>query len=148
MDSNENAIKDERTRRIEENRLCLMQSIKQKEEKEKEKEEARKQSSPLFRFKHLISSMKNKVTDVSSLGLTDFPVEEETVPEPKTGEGDIPVSPDTGDETEPDKTSGNADLQAVLDNISGRYAIVAFTCLEEVDTESLLKTGLGILILI
>lgn len=145
MDSNENAIKDERERRIEENRLCLMQSIKQKEEKEKEKEEARKQSSPLFRFKHLISSMKNKVTDVSSLGLTDFPVEEETVPEPKTGEGDIPVSPDTGDETEPDKTSGNADLQAVLDNISGRYAIVAFTCLEEVDTESLLKTGLTVL---
>lgn len=148
MDSNENAIKDERTRRIEENRLCLMQSIKQKEEekkKEKEKKEARKQSSPLFRFKHLISSVKNKVTDVSSLGLTDFPVEEETVSEPKTGEGDIPVSPDTGDETEPDKTSGNTDLQAVLDNISGRYAIVAFTCLDEVDTESLLKTGLAVL---
>ena len=39
MDSNENAIKNERERRIEENRLCLMQSIKQKEEKEKEKEE-------------------------------------------------------------------------------------------------------------
>ena len=145
MDSNENAIKNERERRIEENRLCLMQSIKQKEEKEKEKEEARKQSSPLFRFKHLMSSMKNKVTDVSSLELTDFPVEEETVPEPKTEKGDIPVSPDTGDETEPDKTSGNADLQAVLDNISGRYAIVAFTCLEEVDTESLLKTGLTVL---
>ena len=86
MDSNENAIKNERERRIEENRLCLMQSIKE-EEKEKEKKEARKQSSPLFRFKHLISSMKNKVTDVSSLGLTDFPVEEEAVPEPKTGEG-------------------------------------------------------------
>lgn len=162
MDSNENAIKNERERRIEENRICLMQSIKQKEretlarknkfsicsgtkEREKEKKEARKQSSPLFRFKHLISSMKNKVTDVSSLGLTDFPVEEETVPEPKTEKGDIPVSPDTGDETEPDKTSGNADLQAVLDNISGRYAIVAFTCLEEVDTESLLKTGLTVL---
>lgn len=149
MDNNENAIKDERTRRIEENRLCLMQSIKQKEEekkKEKEKKEARKQSSPLFRFKHLISSMKNKVTDVSSLGLTDFPVEEEAVPEPKTGEGDIPVSPDAGDETEPDnKAAGNADLQAVLDNISGRYAIVAFTCLDEVDTESLLKTGLAVL---
>lgn len=148
MDSNENAIKNERERRIEENRLCLMRSIKQKEKKkeeEKEKKEARKQSSPLFRFKHLISSMKNKVTDVSSLGLTDFPVEEETVPEPKTEKGDIPVSPDTGDETEPDKTSGNADLQAVLDNISGRYAIVAFTCLEEVDTESLLKTGLTVL---
>lgn len=148
MDSNENAIKNERERRIEENRICLMRSIKQKEEekkKEKEKKEARKQSSPLFRFKHLISSVKNKVTDVSSLGLTDFPVEEETVPEPKTEKGDIPVSPDTGNETEPDKTSGNADLQAVLDNISGRYAIVAFTCLEEVDTESLLKTGLAVL---
>ena len=142
MDSNENTIKDERVRRIEENRLCLMQDIKQKEQEQEEKK--RKQSSPLFQFKHLISSMKNKVTDVSSLGLTDFPVEEEAAPEPKTG--DTPVSPDTGDETEPDnKATGNADLQAVLDNISGRYAIVAFTCLDEVDAESLLKTGLAVL---
>lgn len=143
MDSNENIIKDERVRRIEENRLCLMQDIKQKE-KEKKEEKKRKQSSPLFQFKHLISSMKNKVTDVSSLGLTDFPTEEEVAPEPKTG--DIPVPPDVGDETEPDnKATGNADLQAVLDNISGRYAIVAFTCLDEVDAESLLKTGLAVL---
>lgn len=142
MDSNENTIKDERVRRIEENRLCLMQDIKQKEEEQEEKK--RKQSSPLFQFKHLISSMKNKVTDVSSLGLTDFPTEEEAAPEPKTG--DIPVLPDAGDETEPDnKATGNTDLQAVLDNISGRYAIVAFTCLDEVDAESLLKTGLAVL---
>ena len=162
-----NVIKDERERRIEEQRKQLLEETEKKEKQQKERIEKKKKASLFFQLKTLFTP-KQKLTDVSALNLTDFPEpekketlaqaavqqscttldEESLIPrgtKEKKKENKESSAEDNEKVNEPadNKKSG---LQNALDTISGRYAIIAFTCLDdEVKTEDLLKTGLTVL---
>ena len=155
-----NVIKDERERRIEEKRKQILEETEKKEKKEtlarknkflicsgtKKKEKA----SPLFQLKTLFAP-KQKLTDVSALNLTDFPEPEKKETLARKDEFSIHPSTKQKKEIEDHSAENNekankSGLQNALDAISGRYAIIAFTCLDdEVKTEDLLKTGLTVL---
>lgn len=162
-----NVIKDERERRIEEQRKQLLEETEKKEKQQKARIEKKKKASLFFQLKTLFTP-KQKLTDVSALNLTDFPEpekketlaqaavqqscialdEESLIPrgaKEKKKENKESSAEDNEKANEPadNKKSG---LQNALDTISGRYAIIAFTCLDdEVKTEDLLKTGLTVL---
>lgn len=162
-----NVIKDERERRIEEQRKQLLEETEKKEKQQKARIEKKKKASLFFQLKTLFTP-KQKLTDVSALNLTDFPEPEkkETLAQAAVQQSCIALDKESliprgakekkkenkessaednekANEPADNKKSG---LQNALDTISGRYAIIAFTCLDdEVKTEDLLKTGLTVL---
>lgn len=151
MNQNEAVIRDERERFIKENRKRLMQEEAEKKEK-KALQQSKKGYHPL---KDLMTSVKDKLnqkslTDVTSLNLTDFP-------EPMGGEGaamfsqrentaqEGAVEGEACSETGCKDTVKPSQLQDALEHISGRYAVVAFTCADVADAEIIVKTGLSVL---
>lgn len=162
-----NVIKDERERRIEEQRKQLLEETEKKEKQQKARIEKKKKASLFFQLKTLFTP-KQKLTDVSALNLTDFPEPEkkETLAQAAVQQSCIALDEEsliprgTKEKKKENKESSAEDnekvneptdntksgLQNALDTISGRYAIIAFTCLDdEVKTEDLLKTGLTVL---
>lgn len=162
-----NVIKDERERRIEEQRKQLLEETEKKEKQQKARIEKKKKASLFFQLKTLFTP-KQKLTDVSALNLTDFPEPEkkETLAQAAVQQSCIALDEEsliprgTKEKKKENKESSAEDnekanepadntksgLQNALDTISGRYAIITFTCLDdEVKTEDLLKTGLTVL---
>lgn len=162
-----NVIKDERERRIEEQRKQLLEETEKKEKQQKARIEKKKKASLFFQLKTLFTP-KQKLTDVSALNLTDFPEPEkkETLAQAAVQQSCIALDkesliPRSAKEKKKENKESSAEdnekanepadnkksgLQNALDTISGRYAIIAFTCLDdEVKTEDLLKTGLTVL---
>ena len=150
MDFNEEEIKAERERKNAEIRSVLLAEEQKKEkqkQKEKEMEKIRKENSFPSRLKRLLSS--SKLTDLSKLELTDFPAESQDSKEKKDNkvldESVDPCSPNPAAEQPVKAESANENLTAALDAITGRFALIAFTCLDDVDAESMLKAGLSVL---
>lgn len=161
MDFNEEEIKAERERKNAEIRSAILEEERGKErgrEKKKERERIRKENSFSSRLKRILTS--SKLTDLSKLELTDFPSLDEQssskgegLDSTNQGEGKNTnnstnsLSPNSAAEQPADTKaeSVNENLTAALDAITGRFALIAFTCLDDVDAESMLKVGLSVL---